>query len=261
MKISISVFLAALVCIALFPQSVEAQKTLYGKPVRLNSLADLDLLDANDLAAPQKTEVLLSWLAAERANPSPTVAGLGGGPIDTDYIQAQITKALETKGDPLAVSWVANSTSLRDPAIRDSMQLVLGSMGDKSQIPAIEKILLNNKNPYLRAVAAEDLGLLGSISSLPTLRQACKDSFSLTFASEEHGGKMATFYPVRQVAEETIRVVSTPSLLAQEKKREQFFGSRLVESRKYALAHKLSPSHFVRIANRSRAPGKRAPGA
>ena len=112
----------------------------------------------------------------------------------------------------------------------------------------------------LRAVTAEDLGLLGSVSSLPALRQARKDSFSLTFAREEHGGKMATFYPVRQVVEETIRVVSTPSLLAQEKQRGQFFANRVVAAKKYAMAHKLSPSHFVRIANRSQAPGKRAPG-
>ena len=242
-------------------QGVQAQQSFYGRPVRLRSLADLNLLEGNDLTTSQKTEVLLSWLAEERDNPSPTTAGHGGGPIDSDYLQAQIIKALETKGNPLAVGWVAASTFLKDQGTRDGMRLVLGFMGDKGQIPAMEKILTSSPNPYFRAMAAENLGLLGGVSSMPTLKRARKDAFSVSFASEQNEGKLTTFYPVRQVVEETINILGKPGLLAQEKQRGQFFANRVVAAKKYAMAHKLSPSHFVRIANRSRAPGKRAPGA
>ena len=261
MKICYLIVLLTVVTVPSVLQSVHAQQSLYGRPARLRSLADLNLLEGNDLATSQKTEVLLSWLAEERDNPSPTTAGHGGGPIDTDYLQAQIIKALETKGDPLAVGWVSASTSVKDQSTRDGMRLVLGFMGDKGQIPAMEKILTSNTNPYFRAMAAENLGLLGAVFSIPTLKSARKDAFSVSFASEQNEGKLTTFYPVRQVVEETINILGKPGLLAQEKQRGQFFAAKVMAAKKYALAHKLSPSHFVRIANRSRAPGKRAPGA
>ncbi len=267
MKNTMILSFALLTGFIVIPQISEAQQTnavqqtFYGRPLRLNNLSNLESLEANDLAASQKTEVLLSWLAAERGNPSPAITGHGGGQIDTDYIQAQITKTLETQGDPLAMSWVASSSLLKDPDIRDNMQIVLGFMGDAGQVTALEHILLNNKNPYLRAMAAEDLGLLGSTSSLPVLKAVRKDNFGLTFASEQNGGKMTTFYPVRQVVEETIRILSTPSLLAQQKMRGQLFAGRLASARKYAATHMLSQSHFVRIANRSTTRVKRLPGA
>lgn len=252
MKFSSFLVSVAVTTALLSPYPVQAQQSLYGRPAQLRSLADLNLLESNDLSASQKTEVLVSWLAEERNNPSRTVTGHGGGAIDTDYLQAQITKALETKGDPLAISWIASSTSLKDQGLRAHMQLALGFMGDQSQVPMLEKILMHNKNPYLRAIAAEDLGLLGAVSSLPILKQTRKDSFSLTFASEQNDGKLTTFYPVRQTFEETILILSNSSLLAQQKHRGQFFASRLIVARKYALAHHLSQAQFVRIANRSR---------
>lgn len=256
MKVLFSIVTLFMVISLSAPQQAHAQQTLYGLPARMRDLSDLELTDTNTLTPPQKTEVILSWLVEERNHPSPTTQGTGGSPIDSDYLQAQIVKDLEVWGDPNAVGWVLSSTSLKDEGLRDIMVLVLGSMGDRSQLPKIESIMQDNPNPYLRAIAAEDLGLLGSVSSIPVLEKAAKDPFFLTFASESHGGKVIDFYPVRQVAGETLKVLRDPDALKLKMERNQFFVQRLNNARLYAHQHNLKPERFTKIADRSRATPK-----
>ena len=253
MKVLFSIVVLFMVVSLYAPQQAHAQQTLYGLPTRIRDLGELELTTTSDLTLPQKTEIILSWLAEERNHPSPTTRGTGGSPINSNYIQAQIVKNLEVWGDPNAVGWVLASTSLKDEVLRDAMVLVLGSMGDQSQIAKIESIMLSNPNPYLRAIAGENLGLLGSVSSIPVLEKAAKDPFFQTFASESHGGKVIDFYPVRQVAGETLKVLRDPVSIKLKLERNQFFVQRLSNARIYARQHNLKPDRFIKIARRSKA--------
>ncbi len=255
---------------ALAPQ-VAAQTGFYGLPAHLRDLTDLLLLEDDPpqaagatqadgsevpslppmkrFTAPQKTEVLLSWLAAERKNPSPTTTGLGGGPIGTDYIQAQLVKGLAADGDRLALEWVLSSKSLKDEGLRDAVRLALGGMGDQGQIPALERILLKNPNPYFRAIAVDDLSLLDSAASLPVLERALEDDYSETFASHTHGGKVVTLYPVREAAAQTIKVLENPVMREVKRKWSQPLLNSKTDNSQYMSAHRMSPQHFVDIAN------------
>lgn len=248
-----------------------AQAVFHGLPARLRDLNDLRLLkdDAPQAAiealadapeapgpppkerftAPQKTEVLLSWLRAERRDPSPTTTGGGGGPIDSGYIQAQLVKKLEVEGDPRAVEWVLSSRDLKDEGLRDAMRLVLGFKGDRSQVHDLERILLKNPNPDFRSIAAEDLGLLGSASSLPALERALGDEYPLTFASHSHGGEVVTLHPVRQVVAETIRILSDSTVREAQMERGRFFARTAAAMRRDTLPGNMTPRHFVDIAN------------
>ena len=63
--------------------------------------------------------MLAWWLAQERANPSPPTTGLGGGGIDSGYIQAQIVKMLRRMGDASAMTELVESGTISDEGVRD----------------------------------------------------------------------------------------------------------------------------------------------
>lgn len=273
----ISVFVAALLSLGVQAQQKPSVREssvgtgLYGLPTHLRDLTDLSLLEddvpqaaastpigsqeAPSLpqkslyTAPQKSEVYLSWLAAERKTPSSVTTGLGGGPIGTNYIQAQIVKGLSADGDRLALEWVLSSKELKDEGLRDAVRLALGGMGDQSQVQDLERILLKNPNPYFRAIAVDDLGLLDSAASLPVLERALEDSYSETFASHSHGGKVVTLYPVREAAAQTVKVLGDPVMREAKRKWSQPLRDRKVDNSLYMLAHGMSAQHFVDIAN------------
>lgn len=231
------------------PCFAQTHQGFYGKPARLRNLSDLRLIEGTDLTHVQKMEVLLSWLVSERNNPSAPSIGLGGGVIDSNYTQAQIVKALAAWGDPTEIGWVTSSTSLNEESLRDCMILAIGGKGDKAQIKALERILLDNPNPYLRAIAADDLGSLVSVSSASVLEIASKDAYSQTFASEANAGKVTTYYPVRQAAGQALKIFNNADLLAKKRKFAEADANRLTEAKKHPPIAPFTAEHFVAIAN------------
>jgi len=130
-----------------------------GMPERLRQLQDLKRVVGPEsrLSPEQRTLVLLGWLARERRQPSPSTKGLGGFPITSGYIQAQILQVLAGTADPVLIETLAGSPQVRDAGIRDAMRLSLGLMRDARQIPALTSILWKHPEPYFRWRAAQAL--------------------------------------------------------------------------------------------------------
>ena len=103
----------------------ETQPADFELPARLRNLTDLALLHAqNRMNQTQKTDVLLVWLREERAHPSLTGKGYGGGEITSDYIQTQLVKALAQEGNPLVLQAIAPDAKA-DPCLRDAACMAL----------------------------------------------------------------------------------------------------------------------------------------
>jgi hypothetical protein len=202
-----------------------AQPESYGLPARLTSLTDLGpVLQRKDLTAAQRTDVLVSWLTRERAHPSGTVRGLGGGDIDSGYLQAQLIKALAEAGDARAVAGVAASTTLADDGLRDAARIVLGMMGDRQQVSSLLVVLATHKEADFRALAAVALGRVGAVEAIPALEAAREDGATRRASNCTRGSH--TSYPVREAATSALRVLRSPDALARAKLRTDRFASR-----------------------------------
>ena len=205
----------------------------YQRPARLENLTYLSPGLYNiGLTRPQWTEVLLTWLAEERNNPTPTATGLGGGPIDSSYIQVQIIKGLGDQGSPLVLGTLVASPDLNDEGIRDALHLALARMGAKGQGPAVRR-LLAHPDPQFRALAVECCYDIGLKEALPDLQTALQDPYSESFVSIHEG--LVKFYPVRRLAKETIRNLNNPTIMEDVRERNNRYNAK-VENERQAIA-------------------------
>jgi len=212
-----------------------SQTAKFGLPVKLGSLLDLrPVLVRNDLTSAQKTGLLLSWLIEERRHPTPTGTGLGGGDINSGYIQAQIIKSITEVGNPLTLTAVISDPNT-DPNIIDAAHLALGLMGDTTQIPKLIDILDNHSEPDYRVTAAETLGSLGAIDAIPALERALHDEYTVIGGGGGLGGprEPATVYPLRDAAEVAIRVLNMPDeyITSHVKTKMELFKTRMNKAR------------------------------
>lgn len=217
----------------------------YGLPAKLSDLTDLDLiLYAKNLTPAKATEVLIIWLVRERAEPHPKTTGLGGGDITSGYIQAQLIKALTEKGDVLALRSMSVDQKL-EPWLRDSARLVLGNMYDRSQASSLIRILEQNKEGEMRALAAGALGSLGIEKAVPALKKALQDDYSVTAGNSFHKD-IYTSYPVRETAEEALRNMrsSDKNLVKWREEHVAQFEQKLKQARRSPERHQLS-SRFL----------------
>ena len=202
--------LAMVACLLLASVSM-SKNTKPALPQRLSSLQDLNpVLDRKDLTSSQKTRILISWLNEERRQPTTSYAGLGGGEVNSGYIQAQIIKSITEVGNPLSLRSVI-SDKKSDPTIITAARLALGRMGDTTQIPVMINILENHKEPYFRVIAAESLGSLGAKKAIHALERALHNDYSIA-GTRQIGGvpKIATVYPLRDAAEIALRALHMP---------------------------------------------------
>lgn len=206
----------------------------YGLPGRLSNLTDLGpVLRRTDISSVQKTDILIVWLTEERRQPTPTSKGLGGGDVNSSYIQAQIVKALAEVGNPLTLRAI-DSDEKADANIRDGARMALCLMGDSTQIPKVIAILENGREPYFRATAAAALGGLRATEAIPALKRALSDDYAVT--SGRIGSAPATAYPVRRDAETALRVLGCqdPELNKYVQELKARFQQRLEAARKEA---------------------------
>jgi hypothetical protein len=176
----------------------------YHRPSTMNG--DLSYLGRKEfkegLSRAQYTEVLLSWLVTERNSPTPLGFGLGGGPIDSLYIQKQIWVGLGTQGDPILMDRLISSPNLVDEDIRNGLRLALGLMGDKRQIPALKQLLVHDPNPRYRSMAADDLSDMDAPDITALLEDAENDPYFVMIGRQDTG---TPFYPVREAARGSLR--------------------------------------------------------
>jgi len=223
-------------CVAgLYPTSMQAAPEAYGFPQQFRNLTDLGLvIRGNSLDSAQRTDVLTSWLVRERAQPSPTTKGLGGGSIDSGYIQAQILMTLREAGDPLVLSEVAEDVKT-DPGIRDGLRIALGLMGDHGQIPNLLSILQHNAIPGFRGLAATALGKLNATKAIPALRKSLSDPAHRPAGNCLQGSYIE--YPVREGAEAALRILNGPKNSEGAKALAVKFAARLDAARKTRAKH------------------------
>lgn len=233
----------------LFSHTVQAQNVPARFAPRMQNLTDLTpLLERKDLTPVQRTEILLMWLAEERRKPSETRTGLGGGDIDSGYIQIQIVKALFEVGDRAVLEWIAIAPQITDQGIRDAVSLALGIMGDRRQAPTLLNILRTHPIGHFRAEAAQILGSLGVVEARAVLQRAKQDEFAVKAGNSLRG--IYTSHPVSEAAERALRMLDSDVVIVQADEREEKFVARLKESQENARKQKLTQARFIAIANR-----------
>jgi len=202
-----------------------AQPERFSLPARLTDLTVLgDLAQRGDLTAPDRTEILVTWYIRELREPTPTTRGLGG-PIDSGWIQCNIIESLGGKGDPDVVAAVAGDADV-EPDVRDAMCIVLGMKGDSSQTARLITILQSHPREYDRATAAQALGALGATEAVPALEEALRDPYVVEVWPDTDPS-VTTFYPVRRCAEDALRALRTPQVVAASRSRSRQFVKRM----------------------------------
>ena len=207
----------------------------YGLPGKLSNLTDLGpIARRTDISSVHKTDILIVWLTEERRQPTPTSKGLGGGDVNSSYIQAQIVKALAEVGNPLTLRAIS-SDQKADANIRDGARLALALMGDSTQIPKVIAILGNGREPFFRATAAEALGSLRATEAIPALQRALLDGYTDIGGGRGPSGP-STIYPVRRNAQTALNVLNSkdPELKKYVQKKRARFQQRLEAARKKA---------------------------
>ena len=205
---------ASLTClVALLCQPVVAQdeqnKGLYGAPARLSTPDDWQkLAKLTKLTKLQVTEVILSWLIEERKSPSPTITGMGGGPIDSDYTQAQIIHSFAS-ADPKILTWLVRSGSIKSAPMQALLGMALAYTGDLSAKSYMIGALQSNPNPYLREKAALFLTEWQGSDVVEALeRAAATDPFHLRFEKAHGTPGIYDNYPVRVAAASSLAVLA-----------------------------------------------------
>ena len=234
----------------------QSQETIHGLPAKIRGLADLSLIDqAKDLEAVQKTEVLLTWFVQERRRPTPTSQGAGGGPVDSYYIQTQISQMMAGAGDLRAMKWLATSPKLRSVAVRRALFISLNDVQDDRGRIALLDTLVNDPNPYMRERAAVGLGYWKHDDVIVALRNALSDPFSVTYEpahlSPNQKPGIRTYYPVRRSAAEALRNFENNSAggtswLERWKKK---FNERMEGYDEFIVEHRADLDRLLRIAN------------
>lgn len=215
----------------------------YGLLSRMPDLTWLDMRKtASELTSVQRTEVLVIWLIDERRHPRTRETGLGGGEITSGYIREQILKSFMGYGSIPAIRQITSDRKVgRD--LQTEMRIVLGTLGDRTQIPLLTDILKRNPEPYYRCLAAESLGSMGATETIPTLKAALNDKYTAMMGNcmePVHIG-----YPVRRSAQQSISILSDPKTAQAQLERMKPYTERLRGLNNDDTQRPLSPG-FVR---------------
>jgi hypothetical protein len=252
--------MAMLSLVAVYGQSnsdsseVRTTKNLQKEPIpeKLRSLTDLQKLGP-PLTLLQRLEWLVRWLAEERRQPSKTTTGIGGGPIDSGYIQQQLIRAMGGGGDLRALKWLSISTEVKDPTIKLAFKLALGLQGDEAQLHVLANTLTESEDPNHRLLAAFGLGIIQAQDALPLLKQALNDPYKVTaYGIGEHTGN--TEYPVRITAEGAIRQIELPEGREFAKRKIAQFKELTKDYELFVVENKTALHRIVSLANGIRPP-------
>jgi hypothetical protein len=114
----------------------------------------------------------------------------------------QYIYALGDLGTP-AIPFISSTLgTTSDSNLKEYLTICLGFVGDKNNVKALEKILMESKNGEARALSAMALGKLGDKNAIPVLKKALEDPYCVTF--EGHRGK-STIFPVKGEAAASLR--------------------------------------------------------
>ena len=203
---------AAVLCIVVLASHIalaqdKSLETIHGAPTRLSSPDDWSKL--RGLTQIQRVEIMLTWLIEERKNPTPTFAGRGGGPIDSNYQQTQIVHTM-ANSDPRILRWLFTSRAVKSTSMRELLGLALGVGGDMTAKPHMIRVLQTHSNPYMRELAAKLLDEWQSPDVVAALeRAAATDPFRVRFESADTRKGIIDGYPVRDTARNSLQNITS----------------------------------------------------
>ena len=164
-----------------------------------------EFYDDREMPSQQRLDGLLGYLKEEIGNPSPPGLGIGGGPIDSGYVQGVIVQVM---GQTIpAEDLVAARTQETNPAFQERLTVALGIAGDKSMIPDLILILGHHPEGFLRQKAAMALADFKESSLKPAFNDAIEDRYSRVRISGIGGGGISKIYPVREAAARGLRLL------------------------------------------------------
>ncbi|MFY9234877.1 MAG: HEAT repeat domain-containing protein [Fimbriimonadaceae bacterium] len=173
-------------------------------PQRLTSLTDLQLL--RDMTLLSRLEWYVQWLAEEKRLPSKTTTGIGGGAIDSGYIQQQLVRSMAGGGDPRGLKWLVNSGLVKNREFDLEFRLALGLLADQTQKDVLISTVTADPNPNHRLLAASGLGRINARDAFAALRQvAANDPYYVNYVGSND--PKTREYPVRKKAESALRMI------------------------------------------------------
>lgn len=202
------------VCVALL--ILMFQYTTAAEPVKITSGQRVAALrNARRLTnVAERCDACLALLKQEMQNPCTASVGVGGGPMDTGYVQNVIMGSFiysRASNVPAAErtavrEWAkAALSSETDKGLRDRLTLVIAHTGDKSVVPQVIEILRSHPEGHMRTEAAMALYDTKDASSIPALRQAlAADTYARVRTGGSPGSRPspneAVYSPVRNAA-------------------------------------------------------------
>lgn len=164
-------------------------------------------------SAAQRVDTRIQLLKEEMAFPSSPAFGIGGGPIDTGYLQRVIMGSVCTAAQRGAereeirrlVSARMVSLSVSESALVDRLAIMLGCCGDPAAGPKLVQILEKHPDGYMRFNAAMALGEMpGYVEAIPALRRAMvSDTYArirLSDSFQHYNSATMVYSPVRAAA-------------------------------------------------------------
>ena len=161
--------------------------------------------DDREMTSQQRLDGLLGYLKEEIGSPTPPALGIGGGPIDSGYVQGAIVGVMGWT--VAAADLVAARTQETNPALQERLTVALGIAGDKSMIPHLIPILAHHPEGFLRQTAAIALADFKESSLKPAFNGALNDRYSRVGISCLGGGGICKMYPVREAAARGLRLL------------------------------------------------------
>ncbi|MDO8586055.1 MAG: HEAT repeat domain-containing protein [Armatimonadota bacterium] len=180
------------------------------------ALGELRVVNHGSLSSTDRVDRLVALLRREITEPSAPVLGIGGGPIDSGYVQEVILGSVRTY-----VQQGANRESLRncvasklaslassDKPMADRLTVMLGNVGDRSVVPALINVMENHEDGFMRYAAARALGGIGDRSSIPALKRCLETD---TFARVRLGSSIRNLTP-REMVYSPVRLAAAEAL-------------------------------------------------
>jgi hypothetical protein len=158
-----------------------------------------EFYDTNGMDGDAKVHQLVAYLRQELARPSQPAMGIGGGPIDTVYIQEVIIDVMVQTVPPASLLKAFNGES--DKKIKDRIMFALLGAGDQTFVKDVLSLLRDPSDSLSRLAAVRALEKTKNQDVVPLLERMRYDRYS---RAAFRNGVYHKVYPVRQAARRVI---------------------------------------------------------
>jgi len=169
------------------------------------SLTQLRRFQDPGLSSAERLRGLLAYLRCEMQNPRLPKLGIGGGPIDSGYVQGVIVAKMGRLVTAEDLTRAVSKETSR--AVADRLIVARGLAGDRSVIPRLIRILERHPEGFLRQKAAMALAGLKDPSTKAALHAALRDRYTRLSFPGVGPPRSCKIYPVRQAAAAGLRAL------------------------------------------------------